>query len=63
MNNRITQFENTDAARAGDIYQNLAQHQRTENWRKRQLLAEFQTWAELNSVHFKLDVSEIALEL
>jgi hypothetical protein len=50
-----------DEDKAADIYQKLAKHQRNENWPNRQRLAQFQAWGERYSVHFKLDVSEIAL--
>ena len=61
MNNRIASLVNLETAHGGSIYENLAEHQRNENWRKRELVVVFQTWAGHFDVHFNLDVPEIAL--
>lgn len=61
MSNRIIHLEHGGELAPGSIYQNLAQHQRSENWRGRELLARFQKWTGIFNVHFKLDVLEIAL--
>src|SRR5665213_2754271 len=61
MTNRITQLENSGEAAVENIYQSLAAHQRSENWRKRELLEVFQTWAEWFDVRFKMDIPQLAL--
>lgn len=53
--------DRSDDSFESNIYQNLARHQRDENWRGRHLLAGFQEWTELFNVRFKLDIPEIAL--
>lgn len=61
MNHPTYRFEDDNGHAARDIYDDLARHQRSENWRGRELLARFQFWAERFNVHFKLDIPEIAL--
>jgi len=61
MESRITQCEVDGEPHLGGIYQDLAHHQRNEDWRGRALLAEFQLWTGRFNVHFKLDVAELAL--
>lgn len=60
MMNR-TSISDSEAISGSSIYRDLASHQRNEAWRGRDLLTEFQNWAERYNVHFKLDIPEIAL--
>jgi len=54
--------ESTEAAsNAGTIYQDLASHQRAEEWFGRDLIALLQQWAERFIVEFKLEIPEVAL--
>jgi hypothetical protein len=46
-----------------NIYVGLAEHQRTEDWVGRELLALLQLWAALFIAAFKLDVPELALRV
>lgn len=45
------------------IYAQLADHQRSEPWAGRKLIAELQSWAERFNVEFKLDIPEFVLSL
>ncbi len=51
----------TDSAIAPDVYDILAQHQRHEEWNRRELMADLQTWANRFVVEFKLDIPEVVL--
>jgi hypothetical protein len=63
MENRINEFYESGPSTVCNIYENLAEHQRSEDWEKRELLAGFQTWAGRYDVRFKLYIPEIALRV
>src|SRR5262249_38753850 len=43
------------------VYQVLAEHQRSETWELREVLAELQRWEEIFSVEFKLQLPSVVL--
>jgi hypothetical protein len=44
-----------------DVYEILAQHQRQEEWNRREMMEGLQTWANRFVVEFKLDIPEVVL--
>jgi hypothetical protein len=50
-----------DGLTATSVYPILAQHQRAEEWARREIIADFQIWAERFIGEFKLDIVDIAL--
>lgn len=49
------------ASTAGSIYEELADHQRTEPWHGQPMIELLQTWAERFIAEFKLDVPEVVI--
>lgn len=50
-----------EAATGTIIYPVLAQHQRSEEWDRRTIVSEFQTWANRFIVEFNLEIAEVVL--
>jgi hypothetical protein len=64
MNDRVLQIDDGDnSSVVGNVYQTLAEHQRTEPWDDRDLLAFLQQWAERFDVEFKLGIPQLALQV
>ncbi|HYV36890.1 MAG TPA: SprT-like domain-containing protein [Gemmataceae bacterium] len=47
----------------GAVYSALRQHQVTENWVSRDLVADLQRWADLFNLEFKLNIPELSLSV
>jgi hypothetical protein len=50
-----------DGPSAPDVYATIAQHQRHEEWDRRDLMAGLHAWANQFAVDFKLDIPEVVL--
>lgn len=61
LENAICESPVKNMENAGDIYESLASHQRTEAWFGRDLATFLQSWAERFCVEFKLDIPELVV--